>query len=296
MESNSPTYENLETAEKSAATLGAGEILDSWAGPEVGETPELESASPFNHKGIVITAAAGDDGYLDWDAEEESERGYANFPASSPHVVAVGGTRLSLGTGSAWAGETVWNGDGATGGGCSVVFTAQPWQQSVSDWSGVGCGTKRAVADVSADADPYTGVAVHDTSPECEYRYEEAKVKHVLYWCTFGGTSVASPLIASTFALAGGANKVEYPAKTLYENEVKSPGRCTTSPLGQTGNARNPSLKPVSRAARLPKRPKAVPPKRSALRGRATTGPPGSGRPTGSPRSSRFRIPRRSLR
>jgi hypothetical protein len=49
-------------------------------------------------------------------------------------------TRLSLGAGSAWAGEAVWNGDGATGGGCSVVFTAQPWQQSVSDWSGVGCG------------------------------------------------------------------------------------------------------------------------------------------------------------
>jgi len=49
----------------------------------------------------------------------------------------------------------------------------------VSDSSGVGCGAKRAVADVSADADPYTGLAVHDTSPECEYSYEEAKVKHV---------------------------------------------------------------------------------------------------------------------
>ena len=72
-----------------------------------------------------------------------------------------------------------------------------------TDWSGVGCGAKRAVADVSADADPYTGLAVHDTSPECEYQYEEAKVKHVLYWCTIGGTSVASPLIASVFALAG---------------------------------------------------------------------------------------------
>jgi len=93
VEAGSPTYENLETAEKSAATLGAGEISNSWSGPEVGETPELESASPFNHPGIVITAAAGDDGYLDWDAPSSSERGYAGFPASSPHVVAVGGTR-----------------------------------------------------------------------------------------------------------------------------------------------------------------------------------------------------------
>ena len=166
VEANIPSYEDLETAEKSAATLGAGEVSNSWAGPEAGETPELESASPFDHKGIVITAAAGDDGYLDWDAPSVSERGYVNYPASSPHVVAVGGTRLSLGAGSAWEGETVWNGDGATGGGCSVVFTAQPWQQSLSDSSGVGCGVKRAVSDVSADADPYTGLAVHDTSPE----------------------------------------------------------------------------------------------------------------------------------
>jgi len=192
VESNEPSYEDLEKAEKSAATLGAGEISNSWAGPEVGETPELESASPFNHKGIVITAAAGDDGYLNWDAESASERGYANFPASSPHVVAVGGTRLSLGTGSAWAGETVWNGDHATGGGCSVVFTAQPWQQSLADWSTVGCESKRAVADVAADADPYTGVAVRYTSPGCEYVYEETKVRHVLHWCTIGGTSLAA--------------------------------------------------------------------------------------------------------
>src|ERR1035441_7340541 len=79
VESSAPSYEDLERAEKSAATLGAGEISNSWAGPEVGETPELESASPFNHKGIVITAAAGDEGYLDWDAEEASERGYVGL-------------------------------------------------------------------------------------------------------------------------------------------------------------------------------------------------------------------------
>ncbi len=242
VEANAPSYEDLERAERSAATLGAGEISNSWAGPEEGETPELESASPFNHPGIVITAAAGDDGYLNWDSESSAERGYVNFPASSPHVVAVGGTRLSLGAGSAWAGETVWDGDHATGGGCSVVFTAQPWQQSVSDWSGVGCATKRAVADVAADADPYTGVAVHDTSPECEYRYEEAGVKHVAYWCTIGGTSLATPLIASVFALAGGADGVEYPAKTLYENESKSPGSLHDVTVGSNGECAKPFL------------------------------------------------------
>jgi hypothetical protein len=242
VESNAPSYEDLEKAEKSAAALGADEISNSWAGSEEGETPALESAGPFNHPGIVITAAAGDDGYLNWDSESSAEKGYVNFPASSPHVVAVGGTRLSLGAGSAWAGETVWNGDHASGGGCSVEFTAQPWQQSVLDWSAVGCATKRAVADVAADADPYTGFAVHDTSPECEYQYEEAKVRHVAYWCTIGGTSLASPLIASVFALAGGANGAAYPAKTLYENELKSPASLHDITVGSNGECTKPFL------------------------------------------------------
>jgi hypothetical protein len=281
VEAGVPSYEDLEDAEKSAATLGAGEISNSWAGPEVGETPELESASPFNHKGIVITAAAGDDGYLDWDAEAASERGYAGFPASSPHVVAVGGTRLSLGAGSAWAGETVWNGDGATGGGCSVVFTAQPWQQSVSDWSGVGCGAKRAVADVAADADPYTGLAVHDTSPECEYQYEEAKVKHVLYWCTIGGTSVASPLIASTFALAGGANGVEYPAKTLYENEVKSAGSLHDVATGSNGECTKPFSETGLSGCTTAEEAESCASKTICVAGTGYDGPTGVGTPDG---------------
>ena len=170
----------------------------------------------------MITASAGDNGYLDWD----SGAGAVEFPAASPHVVAVGGTRLKLGPGSIWEGETVWNGDGAGGGGCSTIFPAPSWQLSLPDWSSVGCSTARAVADVSADADPYTGVAVSDsTSPECETSYTEGKTKHVLHWCTLGGTSLASPLIASVFALAGGAGGVSYPASTLYAKRGRDPER-----------------------------------------------------------------------
>jgi hypothetical protein len=281
VEANGPSYEDLETAERSAATLGAGEISNSWAGSEEGETPELESAGPFNHPGIVITAAAGDDGYLNWDAESSAERGYVSFPASSPHVVAVGGTRLSLGTGSAWASEAVWNGDHATGGGCSVVFTAQPWQQSVADWSGVGCATKRAVADVAADADPYTGVAVRDTSPECEYRYEEAKVKHVLYWCTIGGTSVATPLIASTFALAGGADGVAYPAETLYENRLKSPASLHDVTVGSNGECTLPFLEDGLSACTPAEEAASCASKAICLAGTGYDGPTGVGTPDG---------------
>jgi Fe2+ transport system protein FeoA len=281
VEANSPTYENLEAAEKSAAGLGAGEISNSWAGPEEGETPEFESKSPFDHPGIVITAASGDEGYLDWDAESSFERGYTNYPASSPHVVAVGGTRLSLGEGGKWAGESVWNGDGAGGSGCSVVFTAQPWQQSLSNWPAVGCGTKRAVADVSADADPYTGVAVRYTSPECEYRYEEAKVKHVLYWCTIGGTSLATPLIASTFALAGGASGTAYPAQTLYEDEQKSPGSLHDVTTGSNGECTKPFSETGLSGCTLAEEAKSCASEAICVAGTGYDGPTGVGTPDG---------------
>lgn len=215
---------NLEEAEQEAERLGATEISNSWGGPEQGVTAGEDDASPFRHPDTVITAAAGDDGYLDWGAKKSSERGFADYPASSPHVVAVGGTRLSLTGSGAWEEETVWNGSGASGGGCSTVLTASAWQQSVADWSAVGCGTHRAVADVSADADPFTGVAVYDSTPikEGEFEYRG--------WVTIGGTSVASPIIAATFALAGGSGTgpggkaVEYPAQTLYENLAGNPG------------------------------------------------------------------------
>jgi hypothetical protein len=237
VEANSSSYEDLERAEETAAALGATEISNSWGGPEEGETPTLEAASPFNRPGTVITASAGDNGYRNWDTEPP-EGEFTEFPASSPHVVAVGGTRLgTLGAGGAWTGESVWNGNGAGGGGCSEEFTAQPWQQNTAGWSGVGCGSKRAVSDVSADADPYSGIAVHYTSPQCKSPYEEPKgVKHVLKgWCTIGGTSLASPLIASVFALAGGTGGVPYPARTLYERASKSPAALHDVVTGSNG-------------------------------------------------------------
>jgi Subtilase family len=234
VEAKSASFLDLEEGEKTAASLGATEISNSWGGPELGETQAEDNTSSFNHPGIVITAAAGDNGYLDWSAKEGSLKGYADYPASSPHVVAVGGTRLQtpLGSGGAWAGETVWNGDGSGGGGCSVELTAQPWQQSVSDWSSVGCGTHRAVADVSADADPYTGVAIYDSTPESP----EATPG----WTSLGGTSLASPLVASVFALAGGSHGVKDPAQTLYENLAASPSSLHDVVFGSNGECSKP--------------------------------------------------------
>jgi hypothetical protein len=110
------------------------------------------------------------------------------------------------------------------------VFAAPPWQLGTSDWPEVGCGDQRAVADLSADADPYTGVAIYDSAGGC--------ATHP--WCTLGGTSLGSPLIAGVFALAGGAHGVEYPARTLYENERSSPASLHDVVTGSNGECRGP--------------------------------------------------------
>jgi hypothetical protein len=238
VEAKSPHYTDLEAAEQTAGELGATEISNSWGGPEAGETIGAEKASPFNRPGTVITASSGDDGYLNWGNVEIS--GYANFPASSPHVVAVGGTRLELSeTTGEWESEAVWNGNGAGGGGCSEIFPAPAWQQNVASWSSVGCGGLRAVADVSADADPYTGIAVRDSTPGsgCDGTVLNP------HWCTIGGTSLAAPLIAAVFALAGGAGGVEYPARTLYENELAQPASLHDVTAGSNGECSTPFSK-----------------------------------------------------
>ena len=208
----------LEAAENRAVALHATEISNSWGGEESG-TDE----TAFNHKGIAIVAASGDDGYLNWD--QYATRGEpgspyfdgADYPASSPHVISVGGTHLSLTAGGAWESESPWNSEGAGGSGCSASLQAPAWQKSVGDWTQVGCGQHRANADISADADPLSGVNIYDTTP---YPFEEKgkKLTTVLHWAPIGGTSVAAPIIASMMALAGGAHGVSYPAKTLYEH------------------------------------------------------------------------------
>jgi hypothetical protein len=240
IEAASNSDENLFEAEETAASHGATEITNSWGGGE----PASDSPA-FNHPHIVITASAGDYGYDNWLIESEGE---ADYPASSPHVVAVGGTRLAQ-TAGKWEGENVWNdggeeegvktGYGAGGGGCSPFFSAPTWQSSVAGWAAIGCSGNRAVADVAADADPLTGVNVYDTTGWSGSKAEEKG------WAVLGGTSVASPMIASVFALAGGAGGVEYPARTLYEHigssglhdvTAGSNGECL-KPLSENGIA-----------------------------------------------------------
>jgi len=119
----------------------------------------------------------------------------------------------------------VWNGNGiddfyelefgsplgASGGGCSTVFAAQGWQIALSNWADTDCGTKRLDADIAADADPLTGVDIFD-SFKCGADCPSPG------WLTVGGTSLSSPTIAALYALAGGAQGINYPALTLYDH------------------------------------------------------------------------------
>jgi PKD repeat protein len=227
VEAKTASFQNLATAVNEAVALGATEVSNSYGGPEseLGTT-EREA---YSHAGVVIAAATGDDGYYDW---TEANAGVLpperpNMPASIPSVVAVGGTTLELDSAGKRSDETVWNGngplnesffeyglaEGASGGGCSTLFTAEPWQQDAQGFAATACGNKRLAADVSADANPYTGFDIYD-SYECGEACK--KLRGGRDWLTIGGTSLSTPLISSLYALAGGSDGVDYPSLTVY--------------------------------------------------------------------------------
>ena len=186
VEANSASYADLGTAVNTAASLGANAISNSYGGSE--SSGETSYDSYYNHPGHAITVSSGDGGYG------------VEYPASSQYVTAVGGTALSRASNARGWTESVWSNSSTqgAGSGCSG-YEAQPsWQSAISALTAV-CG-KRAVADVSAVADPNTGVAVYDST---SYLGQSG-------WMVFGGTSVASPIVASVYALAGNAASVNY--------------------------------------------------------------------------------------
>lgn len=223
VEAENSSEEALAAAVETAYREGARVISTSFGGRE----PASELAA-YAIPGVVITAAAGDNGYLNWAAPNQSERGSVDYPAASPHVVAVGATRLVLGPHGERVEESVWNdSQGATGSGCSEHFPAPVWQLAVEDWSEVGCGNHRAVADLAADGDPYSGLAIYDSLPWNG---------STLGWVTAGGTSMASPLVAAAFALAGGPSGARiYAPAVLYENALDDPSDFHPVTIGANG-------------------------------------------------------------
>ncbi|HWE88848.1 MAG TPA: S53 family peptidase [Pseudonocardiaceae bacterium] len=133
--------------------------------------------------GVTITTAAGDNGSGDNVTDGVP---HADFPASSPHALACGGTSLVAAAGKATS-ETVWNdtasGGGATGGGVSDAFPLPSWQAKagVPNRATSGGGPGRGVPDVAGDADPQTGYQVRVDGSDQVY----------------GGTSAVAPLWAA---------------------------------------------------------------------------------------------------
>jgi|SRR5829696_10131243 len=198
VEANSSSLADLGAAVNKAANQGVNSISNSYGAKEFFFEGSYESY--YNHPGIAITVSSGDSGYG------------VQFPAASQYVTAVGGTSLThTSTARGWS-ESVWSGAGS---GCSAYIAKPSWQTDTA------CG-RRTVADVSAVANPNTGVAVYDS-------YGSTAGAN---WYVFGGTSVSAPIIASVYALAGNAvNYGEYPyshSSSLYDVVSGSNGKCTT--------------------------------------------------------------------
>jgi hypothetical protein len=210
VEAATSSFSNLQAAVAYAKTLNPAVITNSYGGSESGaETSDnatYSATAASGGSGTAMTAATGDSGYG------------VEFPAASPGLTAVGGTSLTYtgtGTGISWS-QRVWSGAGA---GCSADEPMPSWQKN-SAYSSSGC-SGRQVADVSAVADPNTGVAVYDSFREPG-------------WMVFGGTSASTQIVGAIYALAAFGQESPLPS-ALY------PDSASTSATGPT-----PGLTPVT--------------------------------------------------
>ena len=163
----------------------------SWGGPESSWTKQALTAfdQAFEDAatlGVTVCCASGDSGSSDGVADGLA---HVDFPASSPHALACGGTRVAVSNGSL-TGEVVWNGGangGASGGGVSDMFALPAYQQSANVPVSVNPSRfkGRGVPDVAGDADPATGYEVHVDGQDV----------------VFGGTSAVAPLWSALVAL-----------------------------------------------------------------------------------------------
>ncbi len=193
IEAKTDLFTDLGTAENSAVRLGAKFVSNSWSGLDYPGDSLFEGAF-FDHPGVAATFASGDFGYS------------TGFPASSPLVTSVGGTFLTQNPDvtRGWD-ETVWNNaDGATGSGCSAGGAKASWQKDS------GC-LNRTENDVSAVADGPAGISVYDTYPI---------PATPAGWLAAAGTSAATPIVASVYALAGSPAPGTYPSSYLYQTRA----------------------------------------------------------------------------
>jgi subtilase family serine protease len=186
VEANSASFADLNTAVATAQRLGAVAISNSYGGSDASDARYQAYRNAAN-SGVAVSASTGDSGYQ------------VQSPASFPGVVSVGGTHLVRDSSARGWTETAWSGAGS---GCSSINAKPTYQTSVTQCSG------KANADVSAVADPNTGVAVYDSTA----------YQGVSGWLTFGGTSASSPIISAAFGAAGWTTGAGLAGEHIWSN------------------------------------------------------------------------------
>jgi subtilase family serine protease len=185
---NDVTTGDFATAVDRAVHDGASSVSISY-----GYTTDVTNThgsilTSLTHPGVAIAASTGDNGF--------NGGIHQSWPADLPSVISVGGVTLTgPGKASAWE---------LAGSGCETVFRAANGQPTAVSKD---CANHRAASDVSADADPNTGLAVYDTDAPSSGQPAD--------WTVIGGTSASAPYIAGLYARAGKLAGVNGP-NTLY--------------------------------------------------------------------------------
>jgi subtilase family serine protease len=242
---NLPVFVGLEPlliALAQAVGDGRADVVsNSWGGPSdtptPGDTLILDAiTNQAAAKGITITFATGDSG----DMVASAGQRLANFPATSPGVVAVGGTTLQVGKHGKRIAESYWGSEGVPlgigaweftkkayagggGGGVSTSYAQPAWQRGVvpgkyATFGGVRPG--RVEPDLSLVGDSTTGLLIGHTQqfPDGKVRYGEYRI---------GGTSLGCPLFAglTALAVAKAHHRVGLITPTLYAKSRTAAGR-----------------------------------------------------------------------
>jgi len=229
VEANNEEESEMGAATNKAVELGATEISSSYIFPETyktrcGEADCTQYSSDYNHPEydghpVVITVAAGDYGYNNHLYPELLTKDAPTFPASTPTVIAVGGTELNIEK-NARTSEKVWP---ETGSGCSASESkTNTWQKETEEKEGrKGCTSNRTDNDVAADASCKTPVSFYSTPEFGGWWYE----------C---GTSVSSPFVAgieahaNAYTRALGAKAFYNKPSMLFHVSEGSDGECGT--------------------------------------------------------------------
>ena len=178
VEADSDYIGDLWLALQTSVSLGAVAASNSYGFPEVSAVTWVEPY--FNFPGVLVTASSGDSGYA------------VQYPASSAHVLTVGGTTLTRSTSARGWADAAWSSGGS---GCSAFVSKPSWQTDT------GCA-KRMEVDVAAVADPNTGVSVYCS--DCGSAHEG--------WQIMGGTSAGAPFVAAAFTALEVAASPSFPS------------------------------------------------------------------------------------